>query len=142
MNDLININRINTVNYLKGYTAGKFRFIVKCRAGFMSIVDGRENENKTFKNNPEQCIAWFKKGALQSVEFCPESSDIWLTVFAKKGKKIVMIDESILRDLTVGTINSYWTNTELYCQRQYKAVNTKTWASKAYVMNETEEVPA
>ena len=47
-----------------------------------------------------------------------------------------MIDEVILADLTVGTINSLFYNTELYSQSQYKAVNSATWASMAYVMNE------
>jgi hypothetical protein len=36
-----------------------------------------------------------------------EGGQHWLTVFARKGKKVVVIDEEILKGLTVGTINSY-----------------------------------
>jgi hypothetical protein len=72
---------------------------------------------------------------LQSIEFKPEGMDMWFTVFAIKGKKIICIDKEILRNITVGDINSTYLNTELYSQDQYKAVNAKTWADKAYVMN-------
>ena len=51
-----------------------------------------------------------------------------------------MIDEAILADLTVGTINSMFYNTNLYSQAQYQAVGAKTWADKAFafVQNEAE----
>jgi hypothetical protein len=41
-----------------------------------------------------------------------------------------------LSEVTVGDINQDLSNTALYCQGQYQAVNAKTWADKAYVMNE------
>ena len=85
---------------------------------------------------PEALIAGFKKGALQTVQFNPAGTDIWLTVFAKNGKKIPVIDQAILADLSVGTVNSYWLNTALYNQHQYTAVGAKTWADKAFTMNE------
>ena len=135
---LINTTNIQTVNYLEGYTKGKFRFITKCRAGFMTVVDGRDFDNTHIFKHPESALTGYKKGALHTVEFCPEGSDFYVTVFAKKGKKIVLIDEAILRDLTIGTINSMWINTDLYGVNQYITVNAKTWADKAYVMNETE----
>ena len=78
----------------------------------------------------------FKKGALQTTEVQIEGSDYWFTVFARAGKKVYLIDEAILEDLTVGTINAYFNNTNLYNQAQYNEVNAATWASKAYVMNE------
>ena len=56
------------------------------------------------------------------------------------GKKVNLIDESIIAALTVGTINSMYYNTNLYSHEQYQAVNSKTWASKAYVMNEVESL--
>jgi hypothetical protein len=61
-------------------------------------------------------------------------------VFAKKGNKIVLMDEAIMAGLEVGTINGLWFNTNLYNSDQYKAVNSKTWASKAFVMNEQPEL--
>ena len=47
------------------------------------------------------------------------------------------MDEAIMRGLDVGTVNQLWYNTNLYNQAQYNAVNSKTWASKVFVMNDT-----
>lgn len=132
---LPNSREINTCDFLSGYTAGKFRFITKCRAGFLTICDSRDYDNEHYMKHPETLISGFKKGALQTVQFQPAGSDVWLTVFAKKGKLIPVIDIAILTDLTVGVINSYWLNTALYNQYQYRAVGAKTWADKAYVQN-------
>jgi hypothetical protein len=139
---LLDSKNINTCDFLSGYSAGKFRFITKCRAGFLTISDSRDFDNAHYMARPESLISGFKKGALQTVQFNPEGTDIWLTVFAKNGKKIPVIDQAILADLSVGTVNSYWLNTALYNQHQYTAVGAKTWASKAFVMNETEAVAA
>ena len=133
---LINSNNIQTVKYMAGQTAGKFRFISKCRAGWLTISESRDFDNARLMKHPETLISGFKKGSLHTVEFCPEGTDFYLTVFAKKGKKIAIIDEEILRDLTVGTINSTWINTDLYSMNQYHVVNAKTWADKAYVINQ------
>jgi hypothetical protein len=46
----------------------------------------------------------------------------------------------MLAQLTVGDINQDLSNTSLYNQAQYQAVNAKTWLDKAYVMNVTEEI--
>jgi hypothetical protein len=135
MKNLVNIAGINTVNVLGAYanTKGKFRFITKCRAGWMTITDARPADNEYHIMYPESIITGYKKGALQTVEFQPEGTDIWLTVFARKGNKIVLIDEVILEHLTVGTINQYYSNTNLYNQTQYEVVGAKTWADRAYV---------
>lgn len=135
MKNLINTLNLHTSNFMKDYPTGKFRFISKCRAGFMVISDSRDSDNAYFMKHPESLIAGFKKGALQTVQFQPEGSEYWFTVFARAGKKIHVMDEAILEDLTVGTINSYWLNTQLYSQYQYMAVKAKTWADKAFVMN-------
>jgi hypothetical protein len=42
--------------------------------------------------------------------------------------------------LTVGTINGMFDNTNLMDMAQYKTVNSKTWASKAFTVNEAVEV--
>ena len=44
-----------------------------------------------------------------------------------------MLDEQILGNLTVGTINSIYSNTNLYNQEQYSAVGAQTWADRAFV---------
>jgi hypothetical protein len=139
MQEIINTTGVRTTDVLDNTTLGKItnvRFISKSRAGFMTISDARDFDIEGYNNHPEHLISGFKKGALQTVQVQFESSDYFFTVFARAGKKIHLIDKAILRDLTVGTINGMFYNTELYGQSQYNAVNAATWASKAYVMNE------
>mgnify|MGYP000710242778 CR=1 FL=1 len=136
MKDLINVANIRTVDFIQGKKIVNARFIVKSRAGFMTVVDARDFEIEGYNKHPERLISGYNKGALQSVQVQLEGSDYFFTVFARQGKKINMIDEHILREVTVGTINSMFFNTELYNYQQYKAVNSATWASMAYVMNE------
>jgi len=136
MNNLINTTGINTVDILSNYTNGKFRMIVKTRLG-MTCCDARDFENPRIMENPESAITGYKKGVLHTVQFQPEGSDVWSTVFSRTGKKVNLIDKSILVNLTVGTINGLYYNTNLYNHTQYSAVNSKTWASYAYQMNET-----
>lgn len=107
----------------------------------MTVSDAREFDNEGYIKNPESLLTNFKKGALQTVEFCPEGGNYYLTVFARKGNKIVLIDEAIMANLTVGTINQLFYNTNLYDQDQYHTVNAKTWADRAYVANEA-AIPA
>ena len=135
MKNLVNTNRIQTTNYINGSTITNVRFISKCRAGFMTISDARDFDIKMYNDYPETLISGFKKGALQTVEVQLNGSDHYLTVFARQGKKIHLIDEAILAELTVGTVNQYFYNTDLYSQNQYSAVGAKTWADKAYVGN-------
>lgn len=135
MKNLVNIAGINTVNVLGAHpnTKGKFRFITKCRAGWMTIVDAKDYENEYFMTYPESIITGYNKSSLQTAEFKPEGWDTYLTIFARKGNKIVLIDQEILGNLTVGTINQLYRNTNLYNQTQYQAVGAQTWADRAFV---------
>jgi hypothetical protein len=135
MKNIINTIGLNTVKYIKGQK-GEFRVVSKVKAGFMSVVEFNNFTNEIFCKDPSQVLGWFKKGAIQSVEFKAEGTKYWLTVFARVGKKIKVVDEDILRGLKVGIVNPLWSNTELYSQIQYSAVNSKTWDSFAFVMNE------
>ena len=136
MPKLINtIQDIMTVNIISKFPKGEFRHVVKTRLG-MTCVDARDFDNVRMNKYPESIISGYKRGALQTVQFRPEGSNIWLTVFSRTGKKVKLMDEAIMRNLTVGTINSMFNNTNLMDMRQYKAVNSSTWASKAFVMNE------
>jgi len=136
MTDLINITSVRTTNFIDGRQITGVRFISKSRAGFMTVVDARDFDIERYNKYPEALISGFKKGALHTVQVQLEGSDHFLTVFARVGKKIHIIDETILREVTVGTINGLFYNTELYSQAQYKAVNAATWASYAFKMNE------
>ena len=133
--NIINTIGLNTVNYIRGQK-GEFRVVSKTKAGFMSVVEFNEYTNELFSENPSQVLGWFEKGVIQTVEFRAEGSDYWITVFARVGKKVKLVDEDILRGLKVGVVNPLFSNTELYSQHQYEAVKAKTWESMAFVMNE------
>ena len=123
---------INTIKGLQvvdfiGERKGTFLAIVKVPAGFMSAYQiGSELPS----------LNRWKKGTLQTIEFQPEGANHWLTVFAKKGTKVIMVDQALAEQLEVGTVNQLFYNTNLMDQVQYKAVNAKTWADKVFVLNE------
>lgn len=116
---------------------GKYRVITKCQPGFMvtSVVEASSaiNALRRYKMQAVHSIARIKN--------VDTFGDYEFTVFARSGKK-VWIAEAMLSEMTVGDINQDLTNTALYSQHQYQAVNAKTWADKAYVMNEVEEMAA
>ena len=110
---------------------GKYRVITKCRAGFMvtSVIEASSaiNALRRYKIKAVQSIARIKEvDGIGNYEF---------TIFARNGKKI-WIEEDMLATMTVGDINQDLSKTALYNQFQYQSVNAKTWADKAYVMNE------
>ena len=110
---------------------GKYRVITKCRAGFMvtSVIEASSaiNALRRYKIKAVQSIARIKEvEGVGNYEF---------TIFARNGKKI-WIEEDMLATMTVGDINQDLSKTALYNQFQYQSVNAKTWADKAYVMNE------
>lgn len=121
-----NIKGLQLVNFIRE-RKGTFQAIVKVPAGFMIASEiGSELPS----------LNTWKKGALQSIQFQPEGSKAWLTVFARKGTKVIFIDEKIAETVTVGTINQLFYNTNLMDQAQYRSVNAKTWADKVFVINE------
>ena len=121
-----NIKGLAVVDYI-GKKKGIFQAIVKVQVGFMIASEiGSELPN----------LNRWKKGALQTIQFKAEGTSHWMTVFAKVGKKVVLLDEKIAETVDVGTVNSLFYNTNLMDHNQYKAVNAKTWADKVFVMNE------
>ena len=110
---------------------GKYRVITKCRAGFMvtSVIE---------TSSAMSALRSYKMKAVQSIAHIKEVDGIGnyeFTIFARAGKKI-WIEEDMLATMTVGDINQDLSKTALYNQFQYQSVNAKTWADKAYVMNE------
>ena len=128
---------LNRTDYINNQE-GEYRAIVKVQAGWMTVVDDlglQANWGKKQWNSARDVFRGFKRGALQSIQFQPEGTNSWLTVFAKVGTKIKLIDNALLASLEVGDINQNWSNSNLYSQAQYAAVVSKTWADKAYVKN-------
>jgi hypothetical protein len=133
MKNLVLVNARNrnltVLGFNDGFVAGEgtYRVITKCRAGFMVTSDIETN-------SAISAFRRFKPKAIQSIAFMLNGGHP-ITVYARAGKK-VWVSECFLSEVTVGDINQDLSNTALYDQHQYKAVNAKTWASKAYVKNE------
>ena len=132
-------SEIMTTDILSHHTSGQFRMVVKTKLG-MTVCDARDFDNPRIMANPECAISGYKKGVLQTVQFCPEGSDFYLTIFSRTGKRVKLIDESILANLTVGTINGMYYNTNLMDMEQYKSVGSTSWASMAFVQNTVKHV--
>ena len=109
---------------------GTYRVITKCQAGFMV-------SSEVQAKSAISAFRQYKPKAIQSIAYVMESGST-ITVFARNGKK-VWASECFLREVEVGDINQSLYNTALYSQNQYAAVNAKSWASKAYVMNESNQ---
>ena len=131
---IVNTLPLGTCKFINGQK-GSYRIVYKCQAGFLSIAESQFNNDLANEHGPAALLSCWKKGHLQTIQFMAEGGLYWLTVFAMKGKKVVVIDEDILKGLTVGTINSFFIDTNLYSQKQYEAVGAKNWANKAFVMN-------
>ncbi|MFZ9296545.1 MAG: hypothetical protein ACO259_10105 [Bacteroidia bacterium] len=132
MKNLVLVNARNrdltVLGFSDGFVAGEgtYRVITKCKAGFMVTSD-------TIAKNAIGAFRQYKPKAIQSIAFMLNGHPI--TVYARAGKK-VWASECFLREVEVSDINQELYNTALYSQNQYAAVNAKSWASKAYVMNE------
>lgn len=112
--------------YLRdSYRKGTYRVVTKCKAGYMVTSDIKAN-------SPVDAFRNFKHRAISSIEYISQHGAI--SMYARVGKK-VWASTAFLVDLTVGDINQDLSDTALYDQKQYNAVNAKTWGDKAYVMN-------
>jgi hypothetical protein len=124
---MINLIKDLRIVDMIGDSKGIFQAIVKVKAGFMTAYEiGSEVPS----------LNRWKKGALQTIQFQPEGSKHWVTVFAKKGTKIIIMDEKIAEYLEVGTVNQLFYNTNLMDQKQYQAVNARNWGHRVFEMNE------
>ena len=74
------------------------RAIVKCKAGFMTVVDKLDFQTiRGFMTN-------FLPGVVKTVEV--KQGEVWTTVFALKGKSIVTLEANIADVLTVPDMRS------------------------------------
>jgi len=120
-----NIKGLTVVDYI-GEDKGLFQAVIKVPAGFMVAYE--------IGSDIPSLNTW-KKGALQTLQFKREGSPAWLTVFARKGSKVIYIDKAIAETVDVGTVNQLFYNTNLMDAAQYRSVNARTWADKVFVMN-------
>lgn len=138
-NQIINSERIKQTDFIQG--SGQYRAIVKVQAGFLTVVDDlgiESNWGKQQWNSAIDVFRGFKKGALQTIQFRADGSKTWLTVFARKGNKIILMDATMFHAMKVGDINQNWSNTNLYSQANYALCGAKTWEDYAFVSNAQE----
>lgn len=134
---IFNAERISQVDFIQG-RKGEYRAIVRVQAGFMTVVEDhgiRANWGRQSWNSAMDVFRGFKKGALQTIEFRAEGSETFITVFARSGNKIKLMDSDMFLAMEVGDINQDWSNTNLYSQTNYGLAGAKTWADKAFVKN-------
>lgn len=134
---IINTTDINETEFIND-RKGEYRAIIKVQAGFLTVVDDigiQANWGKQNWNSAMDVFRNFKKGALQTIQFKAEGTDHWLTVFARKGKKVMKMDKQMFMEMKVGDINQDWFNTNLYSQNNYQMCKAKTWDDKAFVIN-------
>ena len=137
-NQIFNTENINQVDFIQG-RKGTFRAIVKVQAGFMTVVDDLGIQSN-WTSGPQwkkaiDVFRGFKKGALQTIQYKAEDSNNWLTIFARKGNNVILMDTELFLDMVVGDINQNWSNTNLYSQANYNRAGARTWADKAFVSN-------
>jgi hypothetical protein len=123
-----NSERIGVTNFIQGQK-GKFRAIVKCRAGFMTVAEGTHFHKDARVIN---VFRTYDEKGLQTIQFQPEGHDGWFTVFARKGKKVVSMDEELFMTMKVGDINQDWSRTNLYSQTNYRIAGANTWEDYAF----------
>ena len=128
MTNLINTTKIQLVDFIQN-RKGTLQAIVKTPSKMLVAYELDEYYSlDTILNN-------WHKGALQTLQFKPKGSKSWLTVFARSGNKVILIDNQIAKSIKVGTVNQLFYNTNLYDQNQYQAVNSTNWDSYVFISN-------
>lgn len=121
-----NIKGLTVVDYING-EKGLFQAVVRVPAGFVVAYE---------IGSDLPSLSQWKKGALQTIQYKKEGSPAWMTVFARKGNKVMVIDKALAETLEVAVVNSLFYNTNLMDTAQYRAVKAKTWQDKVFMMNE------
>ena len=108
----------------------EYRVITKCRAGFLTVSDG--------KGILRNIITGWKKNALHTVQIKNEYGT-YLTALAMKGGKFYIMDKEILENITIGSIHSSFPS--MADHNHWRNIGSKTWADLAYgPLNKPEEV--
>lgn len=119
----INGSDVSVSNHLKSTTKKyEFRWTTKCRAGFQIVVDAKCTVKELTHGLSKHCT-------------CVQVNlnGYWFNVLSTKSGKWVGIDKGILEQLTVGDMHQAFS--KMVDWNMWKQLNTKTWASMAFVMN-------
>ena len=125
-NITINSNNVMVSDLIKN-EEHNFRMTTKCKAGFQVIRD--------YKGTVEGLIDCMGKHTtvVELERKHDNGTSNWFHVFATKGSKWYTIDKAILEALTVGDMHQSFS--KMVDWNMWKQLNTKTWASMAFVMN-------
>jgi hypothetical protein len=123
----INGNNVMVSDLIKDNKENVYRMTSKCKAGFQVIRD--------YKGTVEGLIDCIGKHTtvVEMERKYNDGTSSWFHVFATKGAKWYSIDKSILEKLTVGDMHQSFK--KMVDWNMWKQLNTKTWASLAFVMN-------
>lgn len=123
----INGNKINVSDLIKDNEEHNYRMTTKCRAGFQVIRD--------YKGTVEGLIDCISKSTtvVEMERKLDNGTSHWFHVLTTKGGKWYSIDKSILEKLTVGDMHQSFS--KMVDWNLWKQLNTKTWASMAFMMN-------
>ena len=105
----------------EAYQSFKYRAVVKCKAGFLTISEGEGRLDRI-------ATSW-KKNALQTLEIQNEHGN-YETALAMKGGKIYIVEKAILESLTVGDVHTSFPKMADY--DHWNCIGSKTWADPAY----------
>lgn len=123
----INGNKINVSDLIKDNEEHSYRMTTKARAGFQVIRD--------YKGTVEGLINCISKHTtvVEMEHKLDNGTSHWFHVLTTKGGKWYSIDKSILEKLTVGDMHQSFS--KMVDWNLWKQLNTKTWASMAFMMN-------
>ena len=123
----INSNNVMVSDLIKDNEENVYRMTAKCKAGFQVIRD--------YKGTVEGLIDCMSKNTtvVEIERKYKDGTSSWFHVFATKGAKWYSIDKSILEKLTVGDMHQSFK--KMVDWDMWKQLNTKTWASLAFMMN-------
>ena len=123
------MHKFYTVNHDLDWntTKYKYRAVSKCRAGFMAISEG--------ESTLAHAVCNWKKNALQTLQVQLPGHEIYVNVLAIKGNKFVLAENTILENITIGTIHSQFP--KMADHGHWRSIGSKTWADNAYKLEDT-----
>ena len=128
--------KVMVSNHCKPDKKYKFRYVLKCKAGFLHIVE--QDAMQTAKEFIQSTVKF-----LDNVQVYIEGENgtgNWHNVLATKGKKFYSIDKEFLLNLKVRHIHSAWKKMVDY--NLWDRMNAKNWDCYAYRVNEAQEEAA
>jgi len=123
----INGKKVSVSDLIKDNEEHSYRMTTKARAGFQVIRD--------YKGTVEGLIDCISKSTtvVEMERKLDNGTSHWFHVLTTKGGKWYSIDKSILEKLTVGDMHQSFS--KMVDWNLWKQLNTKTWASMAFMMN-------